>query len=79
MYCRATEDQQVVLQRVLEKHHDRLSMAGVTIDLLEARSELDEEDEPNAPALRQGGVRSSRDCSRGESPGSREGVCGCVY
>ncbi len=55
MYCRATEDQQVVLQRVLEKHHDRLVVAGVTIDLLEARSELDEEGEPNAPALTHGG------------------------
>ena len=58
MFCRATEDQQVVLQRVLEKHHDRLSMAGVTIDLLEARSELDEEGEPNAPALRHGGYEA---------------------
>ncbi len=34
IYCRATEDQQFVLQRVLEKHHDRLVVAGVTIDLL---------------------------------------------
>ncbi len=55
IYCRATEEQEVTLQAVVSEHHDRLSMAGVTIDLLEARSELDEEGEPNAPALRHGG------------------------
>ncbi len=55
IYCRATEEQEAVLQAVVSEHHERLEVAGVTIDLLEARSELDEEGEPNAPALTYGG------------------------
>ena len=55
IYCRATEQQEAILREVVSDYHERLVRAGVTIDLLEARSELDDEGEPKGDALTHGG------------------------
>ena len=52
---KATDDQLATLRAIMEEHHPELVEAGVTVELLIARAEKDDDGKPKGRALSHGG------------------------
>lgn len=59
---KASDDQLALLRAIIDEHHPELAEAGVTVALLEARAETDEEGDPKGPAITVGGYPAIGSC-----------------